>query len=263
MLKRELKITRKSLFIWLFVLISIFTLVFAMYPYIMNETSGVSMDELLSMFPEEVLKAFNMDIADISTALGWLKTEGITFLLLIYGLYASILGSNIILKEESDKTIEFLYSKPISRNKILTTKIVAGIINIFVLMLFNTIFINIGLLICDCYDFKEINLLCLVPLLPTLVIFFISLCISTFFKKTKQTIGISIALVFINYFIYTFASISSKIENLKYITVYTLADIRNVINNLNFNIMNIPISIVLIMILLFISYKKYNQKEFL
>lgn len=80
MLKRELKITRKSLFIWLFVLISIFTLVFAMYPYIMNETSGVSMDELLSMFPEEVLKAFNMDIADISTALGWLKTEGITFL---------------------------------------------------------------------------------------------------------------------------------------------------------------------------------------
>ena len=263
MLKRELKITRKSLFIWLLVLFSIFALVFAIYPYIMTETSGVSMDELLSMFPEEVLKAFNMDIADISTALGWLKTEGIIFLLLIYGLYASILGSNIVLKEESDKTIEFLYSKPISRNKILTTKIIAGIINIFVLVLLNTIFINIGLLICDCYNFKEINLLCLVPLLPTLVIFFISLCISTFFKKTKQTIGISIALVFINYFIYTFASISSKIENLKYITVYTLADIRNVINKINFNIINIPISIALIMILLFISYKKYNQKEFL
>ena len=70
MLKIELKITRKILFIWLFVLISIFTLVFAMYPYIMNEISGVSMDELMSMFPEEVLKAFNMDIADISTALG-------------------------------------------------------------------------------------------------------------------------------------------------------------------------------------------------
>ena len=42
--------------------------------------------------PEDVLKAFNMDISSINTAYGWLKTEGFMFVLLIIGIYASFQG---------------------------------------------------------------------------------------------------------------------------------------------------------------------------
>ena len=69
--------------------------------------------------PEEILKAMNMDIASIDSAFGWLKTEGFIFVLLITGCYSAILGSNILLKEENDKTIEHLNSLPIKRNNII------------------------------------------------------------------------------------------------------------------------------------------------
>ena len=34
------------------------------------------MDEMMNLFPEEMLKAFNMDIASMNSAFGWLKSEG-------------------------------------------------------------------------------------------------------------------------------------------------------------------------------------------
>jgi ABC-2 type transport system permease protein len=65
------------------------------------------MEEMLKVFPPEVLKAFNMDISSIDSAYGWLKSEGFIFVLLIIGCYSAIMGSNVLLKEESDKTIEY------------------------------------------------------------------------------------------------------------------------------------------------------------
>jgi hypothetical protein len=69
-----------------------------------------------------MLKAFNMDISSMDSAYGWLKTEGFVFVYLIVGVYASIMGSNILLKEESEKTIEYLNSLPVKRRDILKSK---------------------------------------------------------------------------------------------------------------------------------------------
>ena len=123
MLKRELKINFKSFLIWTSVLLLLFLVVFLVYPSIIESDNIKMMDEYVKMFPEEMLKAFNMDIASMSTAFGWLKTEGFIMVLLITGVYASILGSNIVLKEESDKTIEYLNSVPVTRKKIAISKI--------------------------------------------------------------------------------------------------------------------------------------------
>lgn len=260
MIKRELKINFKSLIIWTFVLIVIFSLVFLLYPHIIVDNSK-SLEELLAIFPKDVIKAFNMDIADISTALGWFKTEGNIFLLLIYGLYASILGSNILLKEENDKTIEFLYSKPVSRNKILISKIIVGICNILIMAIIVMITSLIGLKLCDSFDFEIIVLLTLAPVLPAIILFLLNIFISTYFTKTKQTIGIAISLVFLNYFICTFANISSKIEFIKYFSLYTLVDVRKIIEKSSFNIINVFIFVILSSILIVLSTCKYNKKE--
>ena len=60
-----------------------FLVVFLIYPYIITDENMKSMDELMKAFPEELLKAFNMDMASIETAYGWFKTEGFMFVLLI------------------------------------------------------------------------------------------------------------------------------------------------------------------------------------
>ena len=124
MFKREMKINLKSFIIWTSILIGLFLVVFLVYPSFVNSENMEMMDEMMKMFPEEMLKAFNMDISSIDTAFGWLKTEGFVFVLLITGIYSGILGSNILLKEESDKTIEYLNSVPVTRKKIVINKII-------------------------------------------------------------------------------------------------------------------------------------------
>ena len=114
MKNREFKVNLKSFIIWLSVLLIMFLVVVLVYPYIITDDTMKNMDELMKVFPEEVLKAFNMDMESIETAYGWLKTEGFMFILLITGFYSSILGGNILLKEESDKTIEYKIVTPFS-----------------------------------------------------------------------------------------------------------------------------------------------------
>ena len=79
MIKREFKVNFKSFIIWLAVLILIFLVVYLIYPYIITDETMKSIDEMMEIFPKEVLKAFNMDIKSISTAYGWFKSEGFTW----------------------------------------------------------------------------------------------------------------------------------------------------------------------------------------
>ena len=159
MLKREMKANFKSFLIWLLVLIGIFLMVFLVYPSIINSDNIKMMNEMMEMFPSSMLKAFNMDISVIDSAFGWLKTEGFVFVLLIIGSYSAILGSNILLKEESDKTIEYLHSVPVKRRDIVLKKALVGIVLIVFMTILLAIFNDIGLFFSGEFNQKQYLLL--------------------------------------------------------------------------------------------------------
>lgn len=263
MFLREIKSNYKNFIIWTLILIGMFFIVFLIYPSIIKSNNIEMLNEMMKVFPEEILKAFNMDISNIDTAFGWLKTEGFVFVLLITGIYSGILGSNILLKEENDKTIEYLNSLPISRNKIVVNKILCAIAFIFYMILILGIFNFIGLSLSGDFDKKLYILLSITPLLSSIVIFSICLFLSTFFRRTKKTLGISLMLVFVSYFLEVLSELSENIEFLKYASVFSLADIRNVITNTQINPLMIILSFLLTSIFIFLTLKNYNKKEFL
>ena len=261
MFKRELKLNFKSFLIWTLILLGMFLAVFLVYPYIMTSENVDMLNEMLKVFPPEVLKAFNMDISEIDSAYGWLKTEGFIFVLLITGIFSGILGSNIVLKEESDKTIEYLHNLPVTRTKIVTNKILCALTYIISMIFILGIFNYIGLSLSGDFNQKQYLLLAISPLLSSLVIFSICLFISTFTHKTKKTMGISLAIVFLSYFLQILAELSNKVEFLKYISTFTLADTRNIITNTTINPICIIVSILLTVSLIILSIYKYNKKE--
>ena len=261
MIKRELKVNLKSFIIWLSILIAIFALVYLIYPFIITDENISNIDDLMKAFPPEVLKAFNMDMDSISTAYGWFKSEGFMFILLIIGFYSSMLGGTILLKEESDKTIEYLNSLPLKRSKIVTNKIIVGIIYILLITIIFGIFNYIGLLLSCEFNQKQFLLLSITPILIGLPLFAINLFISTFLHKTKKTVGISLGLVFIFYILNILSELSTKVEFLKYFSIYTIADTRNVMSNVKINPIMILVSLALTIIFIVGSYKIYNKKE--
>lgn len=263
MFKRELKINFKSFIIWTSILILLFLVVFLVYPTITSSDNINQIDEMMKLFPPEVLKAFNMDISSMDSAYGWLKSEGFIMILLVTGIYSSILGSNILLKEEIDKTIEYLNSLPLKRKDIIRDKVLVGIIYIVLMVLVISLFNYIALYLSGDFDKKQYLLLSITPIISSLPLFSINLYISTYFHKLKSMLGISLGISIGSYFIQVLSDISEKVEFLKYLSIYTLADIRNIIIDIRINPLMIVLSISITLVFIVSAYLRYNKKGLL
>lgn len=263
MFKREFKINFKSLILWSVILLAIYILVFAIYPSLMNEESKQGIEKLMKTMPQEMLSSFNMDIVGIESAFGWFKTEGYTFLTLLGGIYAAILGGTILLKEENDKTIEFLYSKPVSRNNIVTSKILCGILNIIIFTAIITIGNLIALIGNDDFNLKQFLMISILPILLYYMLFFIMLFISTFMKKTKKAMSLVIGLVFLSYFMQLIGGMGESAKIIKDISLFEFVSSRYIILNNCIDLKYVIIGVIIITIAAIGTYFRYNKKEFL
>lgn len=261
MIKKELLSHYKGFLICLLVLVGMFLMVYVLYPFLINEETTQAIEELMKMMPEDILKSFNMDMSSIATAYGWLKSEGFVYVLITVGIYSSILGANIVLKEEIDKTSEYLSFLPIKRNHILTNKIIVSLIYIFGMIIAFTLFNYAGLSISGKFDVKEFLLLSVSPLLTAVPLFFISLFISTLVHRNKRIVGLSLLIVLVSYVLNAVSEISDKAEALKYLSIYTLSDVRGIITNCKINYICIIVSVGISFVFLVLSYIKYNRKE--
>lgn len=261
MLKRELRVNFRSFVTWTTILMILFLAVFLIYPSIITSDSMNSLNEMIKVFPEDLLRAFNMDISSIDSAFGWIKTEGFVFVLLITGIYGEILGSSILLKEENDKTIEYLNSLPVKRTQVVMNKAAVGILYILLMIIVLGIFNYIGLALSGEFDKKSYLLLSITPVFSSVVIFSFCLFLSTFTHKTKNTIGLSLGIVFASYFLNVISELSEETEMLKYISVFTLADIRNVIVEVKINPYLVTVAMGLMIAFIGLTVVRYNKKE--
>lgn len=261
MLKREWKVNFRGFVIWTSILVILFGAVFLIYPSIITSDNMESLNEMLKVFPEDLLRAFNMDISSIDSAFGWIKTEGFVFVLLITGIYSGILGSGILLKEENDKTIEYLNSLPVRRTQIVMNKVAVGLVYIFLMVIVLGVFNYVGLTWSGDFAKKSYLLLSVTPIFSSIVIFSFCLFLSTFTHKTKNTIGLSLGIVFVSYFLNVISELSEETEVLKYVSVFTLADIRNVIVDVKINPHLVIVAFGLAILFIGLTVVRYNKKE--
>ena len=261
MFKREMKVNLKGFLIWAIVLISLYLVIYLVYPSVIEGDNSNQLQDLIKVFPEDMLKAFNMDLANIDTAFGWLKSEGFVFIYLLIGIYSSILGSSILLKEESERTVEYMNSLPLTRTKVVVDKVVASVIYITALIAALGIFNFIAMAVSGDFDKKQLILLSITPLFPSLVLFALSLLISTFSHKTKKMLGISIGLVFASYVLNVIADMGKGVDFLRYISAFSLADSRNVIKDVKLNPVMILMTVVLFAVFFAVALFRYRKKE--
>lgn len=261
MFRREMKVNFKNFIIWFTILVVLYLIVFLIYPSIIHSDNIKMIDEMMKIFPDEVLKAFNMDISSLSSVYGWLKSEGFVFILLIVGSYAGILGSNILLKEENDKTIEYLNALPLRRNKIVCSKALAGFVYVILMVLAIGVFNFIGLSLSGKFDHRQYLLLSITPIFSSSVLYFLCLFLSSFTHKSKKIVGISLGIVFLSYVFQILSTMSREVEFLKYFSIYTLADIRNVIVDVSIRPIMIVVSVLLCILFLGLTLVRYNKKE--
>jgi ABC-2 type transport system permease protein len=223
-LLRELNKNRRAFIIWVIAITLLNFLPMSVFPSLANDTKAI--EELMKALPKELISAFGLDKLDMSEILGYYATKGYFYVVLFGTIYTSILASSILAKEESEKTIEFLLAKPITRKQIVTGKLAALLIYI---VLFNLLvslgtYISFEMFKIKDYDLKRFLLLAVGVFLVQVTFATLSYLISVFITKSKTAYPISIGLVITGYILSVISSISPDLEKIKYLTPFKYVD---------------------------------------
>lgn len=127
---RELKANWKALLFWSIGMFALCGLGFDKYQGVMSGEAAIA--AVTDMMPRMVRVMFGMDTLSIATPEGYFVCM-LLFVCLLAFFHAALFGATVLAKEERDKTAEFLFVRPCTRQAVITGKLLAGIVNIAVL----------------------------------------------------------------------------------------------------------------------------------
>ena len=115
----------KGLLTWSAVVTLLLVLFMAFFPSMAESGLADLTKEKLDALPPALLEAFGLTVTtDFSDLLQYYAYIA-QYILMAAAIYALILGTSALIKEESEGTIEFLYDRPVTRLEIATGKLVS------------------------------------------------------------------------------------------------------------------------------------------
>lgn len=266
----ELKAHRKSLILWCFGML--FMTFAGMSKFSAFDSSGQNMNEMLDTFPRALRTMLGLGDFDLSKAIGF---YGVLYLYLIVmaTIHAAMLGANIIAKEERDKTAEFLFTKPITRQNIITGKLLAALVNIIILNLFTLI---ISIIVVSSFgttgdDIVSIILLMFSMLILQLLFASIGATIAAFIKTPKLAATISTGILMATFLLSIIINMTEKLDFLIFLTPFKYFEAKNMIGPERlelsfirsdaFQVFYVILSLIIITICIYFTYLFYKKRD--
>ncbi len=100
-------------------------LLVSMFDTIGSQTDALN--EYLSVFPEE-FTAFFGDFTDFGTPEGFVGVEFFSYMPIIIGIFAVMIGSGMLVSDEENGTLDLILSYPVSRTALYTGRMLAFIV---------------------------------------------------------------------------------------------------------------------------------------
>lgn len=260
-LKRELNRNRKSFLIWVVSMVLTIVGMMSLFPSMAHDSAGLN--QLLKQMPQPLLKAFDLDRLSMANILGYYATKVGAFVLLGGSIYSMLLGVNMLLKEENERTVEFLLAKPVTRSEVVTNKLLAYFIFIilFNILVFGATYLAFEHFKVQDYSVKTLLLLDVAYFLVQITFANIGLMISVFMTKRHSLTSLSIWVVLGMYFVSTITGLTEQLDFLKYVTPFKYADAADIIINGAINKVYLAILVVVNLIAIILSYIRYNRKN--
>lgn len=258
----ELKRNRKAFIIWTIISILMIASQMAVFPSFVKDAD--SQAALVSKYPAALVEAFGIEKVDMTNILEYFSVKIFPIIAMLGSIYIMLLGTGILSKEQNEKTIEFLLSKPITRNMIITSKqmCVLAYTALYNLILFLSSF---GMIEAykngKDYDVSGLILIYVSLFLLNLTFASIGFLISIFVIKLKSNYSISIGVVLGSYFISVIASSSKEIDALKYLSFFKYSDAPNIINSGSIEPIYLGLYAAFIIVPMILSYVFFNKKR--
>lgn len=221
--------------------------------------------EFYYIMPESFQEAFNFHINQWDNVLGFYVTYFVYFVPIITGCYSIILGTRLLSKEEQNKTAEFLLSRPLSRNQIVSSKLIAFFIHILGINLLAFLTGMFGSGIVSDWEFNIISFIILhtYGLLICFLFGLLGFFITVVMKRAKAITGIGIGIVLGTYLFDVMIRVFGGVQFLLYLTPFKYINLEAHTPDYGFDAWRIIYFIGFSGLLIVLSYVFYRRKDIL
>ena len=256
---RELKANLRSLLIWgVIIVLFIWIAMTKFSAYAENP----EMLEIMDNMPPALLEAFQMNAFNLTTVDGFFGVC-FTYFALLSTVFAAMLGSDIISKEERDKTVEFTLTLPVPRWKLVTAKILAAVVHsiAFLLIIWGITLVSVIPYAPDTefYDFVALCMLALVIMQFTFLA--VGIFLGCALKQYKRAGSIAVSLLLGTYFLSIISGLNENLDFLKYFSPFKYFNPAMLLHEMRLDMTFVWISLGIIAICIGAGYVTYNRRD--
>ncbi|KPL58877.1 ABC transporter permease subunit [Rossellomorea vietnamensis] len=253
----ELKSNRKSTLIWTLALISLMILFMSMFPSISKEIDEFK--KLLEGFPEGVRKALGIQIESIGSLNGY-YSYFFLYITLCGAIQAMNLAISISSKEIRGKTADFLLTKPVTRTRILSSKVLAALVS---LIFTNIVYVVSAVIVANLVKEEafSLNIFLLISttlLITQFIMFALGMIIAVVWSRVKSVLTLSLGIVFAFFII---GMVAATEEAGRYFTPFKYFDYTYIINHAAYEWSFLVVGMTIIAVALVFSFIIYNKKD--
>lgn len=258
---RELNMAKKSFIIWTVCIAGLMFLSLSMFP---SFSQGMSINDMLKQFPEDVLKGLGMMELDLTQPMDYFVYL-FPYVALASVIWAMLMGANMLGKEEGDGTIEFLYAKPITRDYIFFSKLCAVLseIVLFAVLFYGINAAGFALFAEGVYDAGLLSLLTVAIVLLMLVFMGLGFLLSVFVVKARKVMPVVLGAGLGLYFLSIIANVKDDWLWLKYLIPYQYYDPIKILHEGKLDAVYTALSVGIIAVSLVSAWVIYRRKDIL
>lgn len=258
---REIRAYRSSTLVWIASFAGL-VVVFLVGLYPAFTTDVATTKDLISSLPAAVRAALSISLSTFFTIYGFFAYL-LNFTLVAAAVQAMNLGTGVISKEITGKTADFLLSKPLTRPKVISSKLAAAFSMIVVTSAAFTLVSYLAALVAAGSEPVKAGTFLLIALSFFLIqVFFVALgaLFAVLLPKVKSVIAITLPTVFAFFIIGTLGDVLGQ-EAVRYISPFKYVDPMYVITKTSIEVEYLLVEAVIVIVAIVATYVIYLRKD--
>jgi ABC-2 type transport system permease protein len=256
---RELKANLRSLVIWGVIVILFVTIGTSKFSAYYNNPEMLA---ILDDMPQALLSAFNFQAFNLTTISGFFGVM-FTYFALLLSIAATMWGSDIISKEERDKTVEFSLTLPVTRSRLVTAKTLAAFVNCIGLLLITwaASLVSVAQYQPDSEFYSFLRLCMLALFIMQLIFLAIGVFLGCAMKRYKRASAVAVSLLLGTYFLSVISGLNKDLEFLKYLSPFKYFDPGMLLREARLDMLFVGLSLAIILVSMMGAYLTYARRD--
>jgi ABC-2 type transport system permease protein len=256
---RELKANLRSILTWGVIVILFVTLGVSKFSAYYGNPEMLA---ILDAMPPALLAAFNLQAFNLTTVSGFFGLM-FTYYALLLSTAATMWGSDIISKEERDKTVEFSLTLPVTRSRLVSSKTMAALVNCVCLLLITW---GVSLVSVQGYhpdaNFYSFLTLCMFALFILQLTFLsIGIFLGCAMNRYKQVSSVAVSILLGTYLLSIVSTLDSSLDFLRYFSPFRYFDAGLLLHESRIDLTFVGLSLGIILFSMMGAYLTYSRRD--